>query len=85
MRWIHFQVGTLMLIFHSIFEWLYWRETSGPDIQGVLKGLAQRISQASEDAEAVCHALLESSEKSVATSTFLLQLTLSHLVSQLVS
>lgn len=22
--------GTLMLIFHSIFEWLYWRETSGP-------------------------------------------------------
>eukprot|EP00438_Fugacium_kawagutii_P034530 Skav213820 [mRNA] locus=scaffold1987:591830:597615:+ [translate_table: standard] len=26
-NWAAKKVGTLMLIFHSIFEWLYWRET----------------------------------------------------------
>ena len=26
------QVGTLMLLFHTVFEWLYWRETLVPEL-----------------------------------------------------
>ena len=51
-----------MLIFHSIFEWLYWRETSGPWLNPSLIFPWILIQW---EREAMCDALLEPSQKGV--------------------
>ena len=54
-----------MLIFHSIFEWLYWRETSGPWLNPVI---FRMDIEPMENSEAMCDALLEPSPKGVGGS-----------------
>ena len=51
-----------MLIFHSIFEWLYWRETSGTWLN---PSLILEWILIQWEREAMCDALLEPSQKGV--------------------